>query len=49
MANKKQTSPKVALVASKTLKDPKSPEAAKTVAASDLSQAAGKGKASKKK
>ncbi len=48
-ANKKQTSPKVASLASKVLKDPKSPAASKTVAASDLAQAEGKGKGSKKK
>ena len=44
MANKKQTSPKVATVASEILRDPKSPKAAKTVAASDLAQAKGKPK-----
>ena len=47
MANKKQTSPKVATVASAILRDPKSPKPAKTVAASDLAQA--KGKPKKKK
>lgn len=45
--NKKQTSPKVATVASEILRDPKAPKAAKTVAASDLAQA--KGKSKKKK
>ena len=35
----KQTSPKVATEASKSLKDPKSTKAEKSVAASDLSQA----------
>ena len=38
-ANKKQTSPKVASVASKLLRDPKTSAAVKKVAASDLSQA----------
>ena len=47
MANKKQTSAKVATVASEILRDPKASKDAKTVAASDLSQA--KGKAKKKK
>jgi hypothetical protein len=47
MANKKQTSPKVATVASEILRDPKASQAAKTVAASDLAQA--KGKSKKKK
>lgn len=40
----KQTSPKVATEASKSLRDPKSTKAAKSVAASDLSQAGAKKK-----
>ena len=47
MANKKQTSPEVAKVASEILRNPKSAPEVKTVAASDLAQA--KGKAKKKK
>jgi hypothetical protein len=42
--NTKQTSPKVASQASKILRNPKSTKAEKSVAASDLSQAAGKKK-----
>ena len=42
--NARQTSPKVASQASKILRDPKSTKAAKSVAASDLSQASGKKK-----
>lgn len=38
MANKKQTSPKVAKIASEILKDNRFSEKAKTVAASALSQ-----------
>lgn len=37
--NPKQTSPKVAKIASKLLSNPKTPAAVKKVAASDLSQA----------
>ena len=44
MANKKQTSAKVATVASEILHNPKSSKDDKTVAASDLSQAKGKAK-----
>ncbi len=47
MANKKQTSAKVATVASEILRDPKSPKEATTVAASDLSQSEGKVKTKK--
>ena len=36
--NKKQTSPKVATIASKILSNPKSTKAEKSVAASDLAQ-----------
>jgi len=42
--NARQTSPKVASQASKILRDPKSTNAEKSVAASDLSQASGKKK-----
>jgi hypothetical protein len=42
--NPKQTSPKVATKASEILRDPKSTPAQKTVAASDLAQAASKKK-----
>ena len=42
--NPKQTSPKVASKASEILRNPKSTKAAKSVAASDLSQAGGKKK-----
>ena len=42
--NKKQTSPSVASKASEILKDPKSTPKEKSVAASDLAQAKGKGK-----
>ncbi len=45
MVNKKQTSPKVAKIASKLLSSPNTSKAVKTVAASDLSQT----KSSKKK
>jgi hypothetical protein len=45
--NKKQTSPSVATKASAILRNPKSPAAAKSVAASDLAQARGKGKKSR--
>lgn len=38
MANKKQTSPKVAKIASKILKDGRTSKASKTVAGSALSQ-----------
>ncbi|WP_419788948.1 hypothetical protein [Mucilaginibacter sp. FT3.2] len=38
MANSKQTSAKVASIASKILSNPKSTKAAKSVAASDLAQ-----------
>ncbi len=48
MANKKQTSEKVATVASGILRDPKASKDAKSVAASDLSQAEGKSKKKKK-
>ena len=44
MANTKQTSPKVAKLASKLLSDPKTPPAVKKVAASDLSQTRAKPK-----
>jgi len=44
MANKKQTSPKVASEASKELRDPKSSKQEKSVAASDLSQTKSKSK-----
>jgi len=37
--NVKQTSPKVAKIASKLLRDPKTPKAVKKVAGSDLAQA----------
>jgi hypothetical protein len=47
MANKKQTSPKVATKASQILRDPKSTPAQKSVAASDLAQTRTKGKGSK--
>ncbi len=40
--NKKQTSPKVASVASKLLRNPATPPAVKRVAASDLAQARSK-------
>ena len=46
--NPKQTSPKVASEASKILRDPESTKREKSVAASDLSQAGGKGKGKKK-
>jgi len=46
--NKKQTSPKVATDASKQLSSSKSNKTQKEVAASDLSQASGKGKNGKK-
>ena len=42
--NSKQTSPRVATQASKILSNPKSTKAEKSVAASDLAQAGGKGK-----
>ncbi len=42
--NKKQTSTNVATKASAILRNPNSSKAAKSVAASDLSQAKGKGK-----
>jgi hypothetical protein len=42
--NPKQTSSSVATVASKLLRDPKTPAAVKRVAASDLAQAASKKK-----
>lgn len=42
MANKKQTSSRVASIASKILSDPKSSKKSKSVAASDLAQARGK-------
>ena len=42
--NKKQTSPSVASKASEILRDPKSTPKEKSVAASDLAQAKGKGK-----
>ena len=42
--NKKQTSPSVATKASEILRDPKSTPKEKSVAASDLAQAKGKGK-----
>ena len=42
MSNKKQTSPKVASIASKILANPHSSKAAKSVAASDLAQARNK-------
>jgi hypothetical protein len=45
--NKKQTSPKVATKASEILRDPQSSKKEKSVAASDLAQARGKGKKSK--
>jgi hypothetical protein len=45
--NKKQTSPKVATKASEILRDPNSTKKEKSVAASDLAQARGKGKKSK--
>ena len=48
MSNKKQTSPKVATDASKQLRSSKSNKTQKEVAASDLSQASGKGKNGKK-
>lgn len=44
MSNNKQTSSKVASQASKILSNPKSSAAEKSVAASDLAQAKGKGK-----
>jgi len=42
--NKKQTSAKIATKASAILRDPKSTKNEKSVAASDLAQARGKGK-----
>jgi hypothetical protein len=48
MSNKKQTSPKVATDASKQLTSSSSSKTQKEVAASDLSQAQGKGKGGKK-
>ncbi|HEV3163128.1 MAG TPA: hypothetical protein VGZ22_03730 [Isosphaeraceae bacterium] len=45
--NTKQTSPEVAAVASKVLRSKSSSKTAKTLAASDLSQARGKGKKKK--
>ena len=44
MANTKQTSSKVATKASEILRDPRSTAKEKSVAASDLAQAKGKGK-----
>ena len=45
--NKKQTSPQVASKASEILRNPKSSATVKSVAASDLAQARGKGKKSR--
>ena len=44
MANKKQTSARVASKASEILRDPRSSAKEKSVAASDLAQAKGKGR-----
>jgi len=38
MANKKQTSPRVATQAARLLRDPKTPKPTRSVAASDLAQ-----------
>ena len=46
MANKKETSPRVASIAAKLLSNPKTPANVRKVAASDLAQA---GKSTKKK
>jgi len=47
MANKKQTSPKVATLASKVLRSKKASKEEKTLAGADLAQARGKSKKKK--
>jgi len=46
--NTKQTTPKIATLASKLLRDPKTPKIVKSVAASDLAQTRTKNKTKKK-